>query len=44
MDEENLTTPEFKTLIEMVILIIESSKDKEEALEKLKNLTIIKTK
>lgn len=44
MEEENMTTPEFKTLIEMVILIIENSKDKEEALEKLKNLTIIKTK
>jgi len=44
MDEENMTTPEFKTLIEMVILILESSKNKEEALEKLKNLTIIKTK
>ena len=40
--ENEMTTLEFKTLIEMVIMIIEGSKDKEEALEKLKNLTIIK--
>lgn len=44
MDEENMTTPEFKTLIEMIIMILESSENKEEALEKLKNLTIMKTK
>ena len=44
MENEEMSTPEFKTLIEMVILIIEKSKDKEEALENLKNLTIIKTK
>ena len=42
--EENMTTQEFKTIIEMIIMIIESSKDKEEALEKLKNLSIIETK
>ena len=40
--EEQMTNVEFKTIIEMVILILESSKTKEEALEKLKNLTIIK--
>lgn len=42
MENEEMTTPEFKTLIEMVILILEKSKTKEEALENLKNLTIIK--
>ena len=42
MDENEMTTLEFKTLIEMVIMIVEGSKDKDEVLEKLKNLTIIK--
>ncbi|MBO6207672.1 MAG: hypothetical protein J6N53_08895 [Lachnospiraceae bacterium] len=42
MENEEMTSAVFKTLIEMVIIIIESSKDKEEALEKLKSLTIIK--
>lgn len=42
--ENEMTTQEFKTIIEMVIMIIESSKDKEEALEKLRSLSIIKTK
>ena len=42
MEHEEMTTPEFKTIIEMVILILEASKTKEEALEKLKNLSIIK--
>lgn len=41
MEHEEMTRDEFKTLIEMVIMIIESSKDKEEALEKLKSLTIM---
>jgi hypothetical protein len=40
--EQEMTTLEFKTLIEMVILILEKSQTKEEALENLKNLTIIK--
>ena len=44
MEHEEMTTLEFKTLIEMVILILEKSESKEEALENLKNLTIIKTK
>ena len=44
MDENNMTTQGFKTIIEMIIMIVESSKDKEEALEKLKNLSIMKTK
>ncbi len=42
MENENMTDKEFKTLIEMIIMIIESSKNKEEALEKLKNLSIFK--
>lgn len=40
--ENEMTDKEFKTLIEMIIMIIESSKNKEEALEKLKNLSIFK--
>ena len=42
MEENEMSKDEFKTVIEMVILILESSKDKDEALEKLKSLTIIK--
>ena len=42
MENEEMTTLEFKTIMEMVIMIVESSKDKEEALEKLKNLSIVK--
>lgn len=40
--EEEMTTLEFKTIIEMVIEIIKSSKDKEDALKKLQNLSIMK--
>lgn len=39
---EEMTNQEFKTIIEMVILIVEGSKTKEEILEKLKNLSIMK--
>ena len=42
MENENMTDKEFKTIIEMIILILEGSKTKEEALEKLKNLSINK--
>lgn len=42
MEIEEMTKDEFKTLMEMVIMIVEGSKDKEEALEKLKSLTILK--
>ena len=42
MEKDIMTTLEFKTVMEMVVMIIESSKDKEEALEKLKNLSILK--
>lgn len=40
MDE--VTREEFKTIMEMVTMIIEGSKDKDEALEKIKSLTILK--
>ena len=42
MEKDIMTTLEFKTVMEMVVLIIESSKNKEEALENLKNLSIFK--
>ena len=42
MEKDIMTTLEFKTVKEMVVLIIESSKNKEEALEKIKNLSILK--
>lgn len=34
MEKDIMTTLEFKTVMEMVVLIIENSKNKEEALEK----------
>lgn len=40
--EDDMSNVEFKTVLEMVIMIIEGAKDKEEALEKLKNLSIFK--
>ena len=42
MDE--MTREEFKTIMEMVRMIIEGSKDKEEALDKINSLTILKDK
>ena len=42
MEKDIMTTLEFKTVMEMVVLIIESSENKEEALEKIKNLSILK--
>lgn len=44
MENDEMTRDEFKTLMEMVIMIVEGSRDKEEALEKLKSLTILKSK
>lgn len=41
---EDMTREEFKTIMEMVRMIIEGSKDKEEALEKINSLTILKSK
>ena len=37
-----MTKDEFKTLMERVRMILESAKDKEEALEKINSLTILK--
>ena len=37
-----MTRDEFKTIMEMVRMIIEGSKDKEEALRKIDSLTILK--
>lgn len=42
MEHEEMTNQEFKTIIEMIIMIIEKAETKEEALEKLRNLSIIK--
>lgn len=42
--ENEMSNAEFKTLIEMVIMILEGCETKEEALEKFKNLTIMKEK
>ncbi len=39
---EEMTRDEFKTIMEMVRMIIEGSKDKEEALKKIDSLTILK--
>lgn len=44
MENEDMSNAEFKTLIEMVIMILEGCETKEEALEKFKNLTIMKEK
>lgn len=39
--QEDMTREEFKTIMEMVRMIIEGSKDKEEALAKINSLTIL---
>lgn len=39
---EEMTRDEFKTIMEMVRMIVEGSKDKEEALKKIDSLTILK--
>ncbi len=38
---EDMTTEEFRSIIEMVRMIVEGSKDKAEALEKIDSLTIM---
>lgn len=40
--QEDMTRDEFKTIMEMVRMIIEGSADKEEALKKIDSLTILK--
>lgn len=42
METESMSNVEFRTVLEMVIMIIEGCETKEEALEKLKSLTILK--
>lgn len=42
MEQENMTKAEFKTLMEMIVMIVEGSADKEEALKKIKSLEILK--
>lgn len=37
-----MTQLEFKTLIEMVIMIVNDSKDKDDAIKRLKSLAIVK--
>lgn len=37
-----MTKDEFKTIMEMVRMIVDGSKDKEEALKKIDSLTILK--
>jgi len=39
---EDMTREEFRTIMEMVRMIVEGSKDKEEALKKIDSLTILK--
>lgn len=39
---EEMTKDEFKTIMEMVRMIVEGSADKEEALKKIDSLTILK--
>ena len=42
MEIDEMTSVEFKTIIELVIMILEKCETKEEALDKLKNLSIVK--
>ena len=44
MGEHDMSNMDLKTILEMVIIILEGSKTKDEALDKIKNLTIIKNK
>lgn len=37
-----MTTEEFRTIMEMVRMIVDGSKDKEDALRKIDSLTILK--
>ena len=39
---EEMTKDEFKTIIEMVRIIVNDSKDKEDALDKIDSLSILK--
>lgn len=39
---EDMTREEFRTIMEMVRMIVDGSKDKEDALKKIDSLTILK--
>lgn len=39
---EEMTREEFRTIMEMVRMIVDGSKDKEDALKKIDSLTILK--
>lgn len=41
METNDMAIMDLKTILEMIIIILEGSKDKEEALEKIKNLSIL---
>lgn len=41
MEIEEMSIMDLKTILEMIVIILEGSKDKEEALEKIKNLSIL---
>ncbi len=42
MEKDKMTSTDLKTMMEKIIMIAESSKDKEEIIEKLKGLSIVK--
>lgn len=44
MEIEEMSIMDLKTILEMIVIILEGSKDKEEALEKIKNLSILSDK
>ncbi len=41
MENDKMTNTDLKTMMEKIIMIAESSKDKEEIIEKLKGLSIV---
>lgn len=44
METNEMSIMDLKTILEMIVIILEGSKDKEEALEKIKNLSILSDK
>jgi len=41
METNEMSGIDLKTILEMIVIILEGSKDKDEALEKIKNLSIL---
>lgn len=39
---EEMTNQEFKTILEMILMILKSSKDLDEAIEKIESLDLLK--